>query len=594
MDQPETETASNEKWDDPYPLCTFAATGNHTAFQPIYICHTCSKKTNEGDESSSMPLCICQSCAEACHEALGHDVDYVGTGQAYCDCHTLLKEKEQLDAEDETKGCCSCVLYSRSCEVAQRLGINVEKDIGQCTMASGIGMGVNYNLPEIEGWDNDDVNDEKASFRFTFESLSIPALISSAGGSSFNHHPCDVLIDQAKEFVKHSKDTHWIPHDTTDLEQLCGLEQLAFKIFQRHVEAYNLKERLLVQNSQGGGGAEWWVQVKNIQGVDGDNTTGIGKGEDENQNNNKSSSSSNEAIDLHYDKDEELAEAFELGSFPTLSTVTYLTGNTIMDVNGLNFSAAPPTVIFPHTYEMNDEGPIGGYDVDESTGEMKLKLSSSPQMIVSHSRRGKHIVFDGKLLHGVPSNLLLRHEIAEGDTSEIHKGLRVTFLVNIWLTRRPSKVTVLPQYIRDAVKHCHVHESNAGDAIRPITLPNVALHMEPRSHEVIRIDYDDVECNDSSIKWIHLPFVSSGATWVDDMNMDGNGDGDGGGEEEGENEESGLVVSIVTPRRCENDTTFVSYSEELAPLLEYVGEDDDDDESEGDVVDDDESCEERG
>jgi hypothetical protein len=43
-------------------------------------------------------------------------------------------------------------------------------------------------------------------------------------------------------------------------------------------------------------------------------------------------------IDLHYDKDENMAEAYGIGLFPQLSTVTYLTG-----------SPNAPTVIFRNT-----------------------------------------------------------------------------------------------------------------------------------------------------------------------------------------------------------------------------------------------------
>ena len=60
----------------------------------------------------------------------------------------------------------------------------------------------------------------------------------------------------------------------------------------------------------------------------------------------EASSSSTCGIDLHYDKDEALAESFGLGSFPTLSTVTYLTGAS---------SKAPPTILLDHTYTQGEE-----------------------------------------------------------------------------------------------------------------------------------------------------------------------------------------------------------------------------------------------
>jgi len=74
------------------------------------------------------------------------------------------------------------------------------------------------------------------------------------------------------------------------------------------------------------------------------------------------------AINLHYDKDEELASTFALGQFPTLSTVTYLTGNTIRSSSsdervddgdsgvGTSVVVVAPTLVFAHTYDMPDYG----------------------------------------------------------------------------------------------------------------------------------------------------------------------------------------------------------------------------------------------
>ena len=60
---------------------------------------------------------------------------------------------------------------------------------------------------------------------------------------------------------------------------------------------------------------EWWVQVKNFASHD------------------------ESAIDLHYDKDENIADSFGIGVFPQISTVTYLNSS----------SRFQPTIIFPST-----------------------------------------------------------------------------------------------------------------------------------------------------------------------------------------------------------------------------------------------------
>ena len=138
------------------------------------------------------------------------------------------------------------------------------------------------------------------------------------------------------------------------------------------------------------------------------------------------------AVDLHYDKDDVLAKTFGLGLVPTLSTVTYLTGN----------KDNSPTVIFPHTY--NDE--------EDRIIEM---------MLLSHAVRAKHLLFDGILLHGASAHPSFLRRIgntneqkeesngnANGDNTEGESSLRVTFLVNIWKSGRPAGVNILPESIR--------------------------------------------------------------------------------------------------------------------------------------------------
>ena len=86
---------------------------------------------------------------------------------------------------------------------------------------------------------------------------------------------------------------------------------------------------------------------------------------------------------------------------------------------------ASPTVVFDRTYEQQD---------DEVINEMSI----------SHPRRGMHLVFDGRLLHGAPAHHALRPLVTERkNDTEKHK-VRVTFLVNIWLSGRPSGVKPLP------------------------------------------------------------------------------------------------------------------------------------------------------
>lgn len=275
-------------------LCTFAVTGPKPHFQAIYLCHTCSKSTSHGQDENEqlMPLCVCYNCAENCHEAKGHDIEFVGDGPAYCDCTSFANAGTSTGACNPSFSPCGCVLLEKSREVA--IALNIRKNDG----AICSDLAVNVELPDNDGND----------FPFVCDVYDIPQL-----------RPCDRLVEQALELVKHSKDTHWVSlqathgkggqkqdasfkDETENLYDLCELEILACSIFQRHVDAYNLMS--YVDNKSHDFGVEWWVQVKET----GDQI-------------DKDVAKSNEAIDLHYDKDEELAASFDIGSFPTLVSV---------------------------------------------------------------------------------------------------------------------------------------------------------------------------------------------------------------------------------------------------------------------------------
>jgi cell wall assembly regulator SMI1 len=469
-------------------FCTFPITSTKPIFQEIYICHNCvqnhSKNMNADlEEQQPMPLCICQSCALICHEDQGHDIEYIGSGPSFCDCATFSASQKSPT--------CSCLLQEQSKQAAKRLGFRTE------------GLAVNYAI-EYQG-NRTDVDD----FPYTYEVLTLPSIIPH----------CDSLIDEALELIKHSTDTNWIPFKNSQDSSLpcshadlCSMEQLAYSILQRHVKQYNLESHINSgANIDRGGGAEWWVQVKYPDSM-------------------------KEAIDLHYDKDEELASTFDLGSFPTLSTVTYLSDNIFNED-----TCAAPTLVFSHMYEMNDTGPIG---LTDANGSML------PQLLVSHGRRGKHFVFDGKLLHGAPSHLALRQnpESIVSNRNGIksqHEGVRVTFLVNVWVTP-PAKVSILSNDIREKIK---------GSTDQNFRLEQIL--MKKRSVRLISVD-----SNEQSR--IRIPFVSSGATWI---------------EGEADEEEDGLVVSLIPPPKHDDDTIIVKYCEQdLEPQLEQVWGDSDSEE----------------
>lgn len=132
-------------------------------------------------------------------------------------------------------------------------------------------------------------------------------------------------------------------------------------------------------------GAEWWVQ---------DMATDVAHAD---------------GLTFHYDKDETLAEV-GIGLWPALATVTYL-----------STCAAMPTVVLGATAADPEGSPI-------------------PEAVVSFPEVGKHIAFDGMLLHGVPGRDVVaftRHGAGEAPR-------RLSLLVNIWIGFRPALVQPAP------------------------------------------------------------------------------------------------------------------------------------------------------
>ena len=130
-----------------------------------------------------------------------------------------------------------------------------------------------------------------------------------------------------------------------------------------------------------------------------------------------------------------------------------------------------------------------------------LTEKASPKVILPHryNEPEDHLVFDGRLLHGAPAHLALR-QISGQQSAD----LRVTFLVNLWLSSHPSGVNELSPEIREAILNVSAAAS-----------PEFSL-MDMPSDEIQRIQLLELE-EDNQFQ-IELPFVLKGATWVDDEN----------------------------------------------------------------------------
>lgn len=196
-------------------LCTYPATLAVPTFQAIYVCISCTQKRKEDCKNGEdeLPLCICYNCAEECHK--DHEVDYYGQGPCYCDCKSFFDENDG--------GCASCALYPASVEAALKLGISQE--------ISENNESIVHSLPQNERVEH--------GFPFFFDVFTLPFLLPND-----SYAPCDALIHQALELIKHSTDTHWIPHNEDNFDEMSQLEVLAYSIFRRHVDEYDLRDKL--------------------------------------------------------------------------------------------------------------------------------------------------------------------------------------------------------------------------------------------------------------------------------------------------------------------------------------------------------------
>jgi hypothetical protein len=297
-----------------------------------------------------------------------------------------------------------------------------------------------------------------------------------------------VLVEQAQLLVQHSKETFWIDESTCrrPAGALSLLEDVAWQLLQEHGRAQGVPLR----------GAEWWVQVKQQQSEDEDDAT----------SNNIAATPS---IDLHYDKDEVLAAAYGVGVFPTWSTVTYLTDASTTTTT--TTTGATPTLIFPRTYH-------------EAADERLPHVWKSRPIV------GKHLVFDGALLHGAVPLVQGPDALSSSPNDNADNGLRVTFLVNLWESHRPLGVAPLPANIRQALQQAIGPEDSR--ALRP----KVALTSPPVTQ------FPSVSA--VSTDWMSLPFV-----------------------------EDGMVVQTVRlTTECPADTILIQYHLDQQAYLEYPGE----------------------
>ena len=167
--------------------------------------------------------------------------------------------------------------------------------------------------------------------------------------------------------------TFWIDKDAVPR---CSLERVALGILRFHAAR-------LPSASPPCLGAEFWVQVR--------------------------SSGGSPTIALHWDSDETHKASSGEHIPPWLATVTYLG------------SHGAPTVVLPAAADAHGRAVRAGTD---------------QCAFISQPLPGKHLAFDGRLLHGA------LHELGAPDTAPY---VRSTLLVNLWLSHRPSGCERLPE-----------------------------------------------------------------------------------------------------------------------------------------------------
>jgi hypothetical protein len=183
--------------------------------------------------------------------------------------------------------------------------------------------------------------------------------------------------------------TFWVPAATK--KPKTSLEQLALDIFTFHA-----RDAVFEPSKSG---AEWWTLV-----ID-----------------------ESDEVGLHWDRDYDLQADQGLLLHPMVSTVTYLTTPC---------AAAPTVVLGRPSPLLASESPCG----------------SVPSATACWPALGRHLAFDGKLLHGALPDLTPSPPPPPPPTGGAAPAAaagrkRVTFLVNVWLNHVPWGAEKLPKSI---------------------------------------------------------------------------------------------------------------------------------------------------
>lgn len=230
----------------------------------------------------------------------------------------------------------------------------------------------------------------------------------------------------------------------------CTLERAARAIF-----AFHTKDAVY---DAARSGAEWWVQFRSKASDDG------------------------EAIGFHWDKDERWRDQYDQYIHPQIATVTYLT-----DHGG-------PTLV------------LGARPLPRTVGAREVQKG-----FLAHPRRGKHIAFDGRYLHGVAPQLMVEKP---------PKGYsRATFLVNVWLHHRPEGCDPFPADKLPGLSNMEVDFTLEGKRAEPTAVHTTGAtpvrgFAFGTEQEGFILEYPVARCADKSADNLRISFGPGGRACI--------------------------------------------------------------------------------
>ena len=290
-----------------------------------------------------------------------------------------------------------------------------------------------FQIPKMKGCEVDKEKEDKV----VFPCYSFGSFPSCLDINPFSEE--QMLQDCGLAFTARSKEdseayssgaTFFVP---SLMKPRCALEALALQIFQQHTQHLTPNKHYNPENS----GAEFWTLILDSIHRDED--------DDEEEDNQEDEDEDDDEVGMHFDADYGLEE--QLPNYmihPRVATVTYFTSVGVPTLI-LDKSSPPP----------NDTS--------------KTSLNGHiPNGWLSYPQKGKHIAFDGRLLHGAPGAFFPPYNnVLESENSDSQKRRkldnghtetrtveqkRVTFMVNIWLNHCPIDAELMDDELCQQMK----------------------------------------------------------------------------------------------------------------------------------------------